>query len=314
MTASPTSSVSVVIPCYAQAHYLSDAIESVLAQTHPAHELIVVDDGSPDEVAAVTSRYPTVRYHRQLNRGLGPARNAGLDLATGNFVVFLDADDRLLPQALQIGFDALTSHPDCAFVWGFNRAVDALGSRLPSDPEGFKGGASYRQLLKQNVVGPPVGVMFRRSVLVLAGGFSDRVRFTEDYELYLRLARDYPSYCHGQVIAEYRLHGANMSSNHRGMLRGMLAALREQEPWVKHDPELRRALAAGRRDARFQYSAAPRLDALGRNVRAKRWGAAAAGALGLMLKHPQIFWRALARRRSRIVPNERADRTTTTPE
>ena len=295
MTAASAVSVSVVIPCYGQAHFLPDAIESVLAQTHPAREVIVVDDGSPDDVTAVTSRYPTVRCHRQLNRGLGPARNAGLELATGEFVVFLDADDRLLPQALQVGVDALTSHPGCAFVWGFNRPVDALGLSLPSEPNGFRGGASYRQLLQQNVVGPPLGVMFRRSVLVSVGGFSKRVRFAEDYELYLRLAREHPSYCHEQVIAEYRVHGANMSSNHQGMLRGMLAALREQEPWVNHDPELRRALAAGRRDARFQYSAEPRLDRLSREVRSRQWLRASRSSMGLLVRHPLVLLRTVGR-------------------
>lgn len=304
--------VSVIIPCYAQAHFLADAIESVLAQTHRAHQIIVVDDGSPDDVTAVTSRYPVVQCHRQANRGLASARNAGLELATGDFVVFLDADDRLLPPALEAGAAALASHPDCAFVWGYNRPIDAAGRRLPSEPNQFRGGASYRQLLQQNVVGPPVAVMFQRAILAAVGGFSSRLAFAEDYEMYLRLAREHRSYCHEQVIAEYRLHDANMSSDHRGMLRGMLGALREQEQWVGGDDLLRRALAAGRRDARLQYDAEPRLDALRQNVRARRWGSAGAGALMLLIKHPRVFWRALTRRRRRVTVESKG--VTTAPE
>ena len=70
--------VSVVIPCYRQAHFLPEAIESVLAQTYPHFEIIVVDDGSPDDTRAVAGRYPGVRCLRQRNRGLSAARNAGL--------------------------------------------------------------------------------------------------------------------------------------------------------------------------------------------------------------------------------------------
>ena len=90
--------VSVVIPCYRQAHFLPDAIESVLAQTYPHFEIIVVDDGSPDDTRAVAGRYPGVRCLRQRNRGLSAARNAGLAASIGTYVVFLDADDRLTPE------------------------------------------------------------------------------------------------------------------------------------------------------------------------------------------------------------------------
>jgi cellulose synthase/poly-beta-1,6-N-acetylglucosamine synthase-like glycosyltransferase len=70
--------VTVVIPCYNQAHFLGEAVESVLAQTYPRHEIIVVDDGSTDETSEVASRYPGVRLIRQENGGLSAARNAGL--------------------------------------------------------------------------------------------------------------------------------------------------------------------------------------------------------------------------------------------
>ena len=74
---------SVVIPCYKQAHFLPQAIESALSQTHRPVEVIVVDDGSPDNTAAVVARYPQVRYLRQENRGLGGARNSGFRISNG---------------------------------------------------------------------------------------------------------------------------------------------------------------------------------------------------------------------------------------
>ncbi|PYL19270.1 MAG: hypothetical protein DMF41_10205, partial [Verrucomicrobia bacterium] len=105
--------VSVVIPCYDQAHFLSEAIESVLAQTYPHFELVVVDDGSNDNTAAVVNRYPGIRYFRQENQGLAAARNAGLRQTMGEYLVFLDSDDRLLPSALEAGLRCFRENPAC---------------------------------------------------------------------------------------------------------------------------------------------------------------------------------------------------------
>src|ERR1041384_8064316 len=94
--------VTVVIPCYKQEQYLPYAIESVLKQTYDHREIIIVDDGS-DSVRRAAARYPDVRVVRQENRGLGAARNTGMHGALGNSIVFLDADDTLLPDALSTG-------------------------------------------------------------------------------------------------------------------------------------------------------------------------------------------------------------------
>ncbi|PYX11479.1 MAG: hypothetical protein DMG84_23855 [Acidobacteria bacterium] len=99
--------VSVIIPCYNQAHFLHEAIESVLAQSYPNFEIIMVNDGSTDSTADVVRRYSPVRYVYQENAGLSSARNTGLKKSRGEYVVFLDADDRLLPEALQVGIDCL---------------------------------------------------------------------------------------------------------------------------------------------------------------------------------------------------------------
>src|SRR5215217_7762241 len=92
--------VTVVIPCYNQAHFLKEAIESVLKQSYAHYEIVVVDDGSTDETSEVASSYEGVRLIRQENRGLAEARNTGIKHSEGDFLVFLDADDRLLPEAL----------------------------------------------------------------------------------------------------------------------------------------------------------------------------------------------------------------------
>jgi len=114
-------SVSVVITCYKQSAFVAAAIESVLAQTYPAAEIIVVDDGSPDNTAAVVARYPTVQYVYQHNQNVSAARNNGLKHASGKYLAFLDGDDRLLPRALETGVKYLDTDPSLAFVAGKHR-------------------------------------------------------------------------------------------------------------------------------------------------------------------------------------------------
>src|SRR3954469_14899324 len=106
----PVTSVAVVIPCYKQANYLPDAIQSVLDQTHDRVEIVVVDDGSPDNTREVAARYATVRYVRQENQGLASARNTGIRESVSPYLVFLDADDRLLPNALAAGLACFAAH------------------------------------------------------------------------------------------------------------------------------------------------------------------------------------------------------------
>src|SRR5215208_7628052 len=126
--------VSVVIPCYNQAHFLGEAIESVLAQSYPYFEIIVVDDGSPDDTSEVAARYPEVRLVRQENQGVSGARNSGFARSEGEYVVFLDADDRLLPEALEAHLEHLEAHPECAFVSGRYKFMADGGSPLSERP------------------------------------------------------------------------------------------------------------------------------------------------------------------------------------
>ncbi|MDR7453912.1 MAG: glycosyltransferase family A protein, partial [Armatimonadota bacterium] len=144
---------SVVITCHNQGAFLAQAIESALAQTYPGVEVIVVDDGSTDETAEVAARYPDVRLVSQPRAGLPAARNAGLGLCTGDVVTFLDADDRLLPHAVETGVRALLAHPEAACVAGHYRLIDAAGTvtaewtRAPVDFD------PYAALLRRNHIG-----------------------------------------------------------------------------------------------------------------------------------------------------------------
>jgi glycosyl transferase family 2 len=157
--------VSVVIPCYNQARFLGDAIESVLAQTYPHFEIVVVDDGSTDNTSEVASRYPRVRCIRQENRGLAGARNTGIRQSNGGYLVFLDADDRLLPEALEAGLRHLKERPECAFVSGHCRFIGVDGSSLPTPPQTPIEGNHYESLLRTCYIWMPAAVMYQRVLL-----------------------------------------------------------------------------------------------------------------------------------------------------
>jgi len=237
--------ISVVIPCYNQGQFLSDAIKSVLAQTWKRVELIVVDDGSMDNSSSIAQQFPTVRCVRQAHKGLGAARNAGLALSAGEYIAFLDADDRLVPCALKLGAEYLSKHPDDAFVHGDFRpigedgtaigAVDSLGSTL----------SGYVGLLQKNYIAMHGTVLYRREIIQRLGGFNPLLEACEDYELYLRIARAHRFGYHRHLIAEVRHHDHNMSRDAALMLRTSLGVLRSEKRFIASNKDLNKALREG---------------------------------------------------------------------
>jgi glycosyltransferase involved in cell wall biosynthesis len=235
--------VSVIIPCYNQAHFLAKAIESVLRQSYPNIEIVVINDGSTDHTEGVAKAYPTVRYVYQKNQGLPSARNAGIAHSQGAFLLFLDSDDWLYPKGVEANVQALLAHPEVAFVSG---TFDAFYMQENAIKEGVVPVTAnhYCQLLQGNYIGMVATVMFRRTVLE-EFNFDATLKNCEDYDLYLRIARKYPVYHHLQKIAVYRFHTANMSSNIPTMLKGALGTIERQKPGLRTNQE-RKAYAKGR--------------------------------------------------------------------
>ena len=244
--------VAIVIPCYGQAHFVAEALRSSLDQDPPPAEIVVVDDGSPDEVAAAVAtlgEQPTIRLLRRPNGGLSAARNTGLIATQSQFVVFLDADDRLLPGALSAGLKCHEAHPGAAFVWGGFRNMDIAGRPFGKPNLCCSGPAPYRDLLLGNIIGMHGAVMYSRKPLIAAGGFDESLPSVEDWEIYLRLARDHWVDCHQQIVAEYRRHSSGISANAERMIAGGLIGLERYRPKA-HDPsDLAMAWHIGR--ARF---------------------------------------------------------------
>ncbi len=284
--------VSVIIPCYKQAHFLSEAIESVLVQSYTAFEIVVIDDGSPDNTSTVAARYPEVRYIRQDNQGLSGARNTGIRASRGECLVFLDADDRLLPDALRAGIDYFRAYPECGLVSGHHRYIRGDGSLLNEYPPEPIDDDHYLALLKRNYIGCPATVLYPRAIFDVVGGFDTSLKSCEDYDLYLRIARRRPVMRHDRMIAEYRWHGANMTNNSGRMLQSALHVLRSQWDYIEDCPHYVRACRAGVRFWRA-YFGGRLLSRMRKHIVARQWNQAAAD-LGVLAKFCPHWLSALA--------------------
>jgi glycosyltransferase involved in cell wall biosynthesis len=245
--------VSVVIPCFGQAHYLGDAIESVLAQSYPHLEVLVIDDESIDNASEIAARYPGVRCLRGENKGVAGARNFGLRSTNGDFLVFLDADDRLLPEAVELGIRALEGHPECAAAIGAHQRISHEGRPLPTHDQPAVERGQYAQLLLDNWAGFPARAIYRRSLFEHVRGFDAELQPAEDYALNLEVMRRFPVCSHEGLVAEHREHARNSSGDAASMLTQTLAAVRAQRPHLRGDSELPGTYREAKRRWRAYY-------------------------------------------------------------
>ena len=213
--------VSVVIPCYNHARFLVEAIDSVKQQTYKNTEIIVVDDGSTDETKSVAEKIEGIRYIYQANQGLSAARNTGFQNSKGEYLVFLDADDYLYPEAIATNLRYLQQNPSWAFVSGWHDKVDEWKYLIEKDELSVVKENHYINLLQGNYIGMHAAVMYTRWVLN-EFQFDTLLRACEDYDLYMRITRKFPVGDHDKNMAAYRIHGNNMSAKIPFMLTAAL--------------------------------------------------------------------------------------------
>ncbi len=214
--------VSVIIPVFNGERYLVEAVESVLAQTRSASEIIVVDDGSTDGSAELVGGYKqSVLYVRQTNSGTAAARNRGIRESSGEFVAFLDQDDWWEPNKLEQQLDAFEAQPDLGAVFGHIQQfvspdvseVNRKRFVCPDEPqEGYT----------------PSAAIVRRSVFAEVGPFDERWRQAEWIDWLLRLKESgIPTLMLPQIVAHRRIHERNKGVVHRPARREYLRALKE---------------------------------------------------------------------------------------
>jgi glycosyltransferase involved in cell wall biosynthesis len=241
--------VSVIIPCYRQAHFLGQAIQSALAQSYPAIEMVVINDGSDDDTESVAQSFgDRIRYHWQPNGGLSAARNAAVSLSTGKYIYCLDADDRLAPEGIEWLVEAAENREDRLCVMGvttFGHHEAMMQGRhfLPpcDKPLGLE--------LLWHCLGPPIMFLCSRSMLVAVGGFDEKLSHCEDWDLWQRLV-----FAGAEVTAVprigafYREHPGSHSRNLLLMATRQAEVCRRILRRIDNDPERVAAMGGDPRD------------------------------------------------------------------
>jgi glycosyltransferase involved in cell wall biosynthesis len=211
--------ISVIVPTYNRSNLLRQTLESVVAQTRQVDQIIVVDDGSTDDTRSVVSAFGNrVTYHFQKNQFLGAARNSGQRMAVGEFVMFLDSDDLLLPEAIARLEDSLTIDGRVVLAYG---GAEGFNSSGPVDLEPIDSdetGNETSRLIRANFIRTIGCALIRRKCLERAGFWDTRLRGVEDWDMLIRLSLHGTFARTPEAVLRYRVHDSNMSGN-AGMMR-----------------------------------------------------------------------------------------------
>jgi glycosyltransferase involved in cell wall biosynthesis len=217
--------VSVIIPAYNAGPYIAETLDSVLRQTHPHREIIVVDDGSTDDTLHRLEPYrAAIRYIRQANLGVGAARNAGLRVASGDYIAFLDADDLWRPEKLALQLNVATRHPQSGLIACDGVQFDGdriiadrlllgpLADRLAAPSTGEITGRFYREMIQGGpTICCPAQELIPRRVADKVGLQTTGPNETQHWDYELRIAMDHPITLHRDSLVGWRYHPTSLS-------------------------------------------------------------------------------------------------------
>jgi glycosyltransferase involved in cell wall biosynthesis len=216
--------ISVIIPTYNCSAYISAAVASVLEQSLPVYELIVIDDGSEDGTRDVLNQFGSrIRYIRQEHAGVSAARNRGIEESSGEFVAFLDADDIWAPERLERQIEEFKKDSLIGLVHtGLSSFDSETGEQLGEITEGLSGWIADELLLwKAPSIAAPGSIMTKRSVIVETGGFDPEIKVGEDWDFCYRIARKYKVAFVPLPLLKYRIHNSSAHRNIDEMAKGM---------------------------------------------------------------------------------------------
>jgi O-antigen/teichoic acid export membrane protein/glycosyltransferase involved in cell wall biosynthesis len=217
--------ISIVIPYFNQEMYLRDTVSSVKALSYPHVEVIVVDDGSTVSAASVLEGIDSVQIVRTANRGVSAARNLGAKLSSGDYFIFLDADDLLESSAIEAHLKLLEKAPKASMSFGATQIISATGKILVK-PHVCRPRRNYlRSMLVSNPVACPGAALISKQAFQRAGGFDERFKMAEDYLLFLRIAAREQIVRHAHCVISYRSHPAGASQDKAAMLASTLTVL-----------------------------------------------------------------------------------------
>jgi len=246
------SSVSVIIPSYNRADYLPQAIGSILAQTYPVTEIIVVDDGSTDDTLNVVQRYQgRVRFYVQNHSGVAAARNKGLELAHGDVIAWCDADDVWETDFLKATVSMLDRNPNLDGVYGGVAHIDSDGQRLPQVNCIAVPPKQLHRALSDECFLQTTAVVLRKKCFDQAGPFDAEFQICEDYDMWLRLSKRFTIVGVPRPLINYRVHSQNTVRDTSKWCQSRLAITRKHFGELNGPPtaQQRRAYAFAYRGA-----------------------------------------------------------------
>lgn len=219
------TTVSVIIPTYNYGRFIRNAIESVLTQTYPPHEILVIDDGSTDDTESIVAVFgDRVRYVKQANAGVCAARNRGAAESSAEYVAFMDADDLWLATKLEKQIAVFAGDSEIKLTHCGMREFDSeTGETLRILIDGKAGWVADGLLLWESpvIIGPGGTIVVDRGIFDDIGGFDPELKVGEDWDFCYRIARKYKVGFVAEPLVEYRSHSAAAHRNVANMEKGM---------------------------------------------------------------------------------------------
>lgn len=187
------ANISVIIPAYNAAKYINKTIQSVLEQTYLDWELIIINDGSTDATLEQISQIsdPRLKVFNFPNAGVAISRNRGMNQASGEYIAFLDADDLWTPDKLASQLSALKANPQAAVAYSWVDYIDESEKFLYPGIHTRINGDAYEQLLVRNILENGSNPLIKKSACIAIGNFEQSLTPAEDWDFYLRLAKNY---------------------------------------------------------------------------------------------------------------------------
>lgn len=228
----------VVIPACNNERFIAETIESVLGQTRPAAQIVVVDDGSDDATPEILERFgDRIEVVRQDRQGFAAARNRGIEACRCDLVAFLDSDDIAEPSRHEKFVETLSGDAEAAMAFSSARLIDdtGQGASRPMREVQYARKRFFGLMLVRNRIVSCSAVVARRDALEQVGGFDENLAHNEDYDLWLRIARRHPVAYIQEPLVRYRLNKKNVSQDRALHHRTEVMALRKHSPDVIRD-------------------------------------------------------------------------------
>lgn len=245
--------VAIIIPCYNAQGTLAPTLDSALAQSFRDFVIVAVNDGSQDDTLAILEQYAKrhpdkIQVISQPNRGQTVAKNVGIANSRGEFIAFLDSDDLWAPDKLEKQLTLMAARPDTGLCYTAARQIDVQGAVVGTIgvSASHRGRCVNELILRNNIVAS--SVLARRAAIERAGLFDEHLRACENWDLWIRIARDYAVEFIDEPLTSYRVHPNNMSKNFERMFQARMYVIDKHLPQGDEDPELRER----RREALFK--------------------------------------------------------------